>query len=79
MSARTYDVHLSQAVSRITVSWRTRSGGQASMTFAAEGGQKLDLDAIEGYCRRAGYPGHNGAWWRYLLADIKTWWTGWPP
>jgi hypothetical protein len=48
------------------------------MTFEAEGWQKLNIAGIEGLCRRAGYPGHNGAWWRYLLGDVKAWWTGWP-
>lgn len=48
------------------------------MTFVAEDGQKLDLTAIDSLCREAGWPGHNGAWWRYVLGDIKAWWTGWP-
>ncbi|HEV7252505.1 MAG TPA: hypothetical protein VGN97_05335 [Mesorhizobium sp.] len=71
-------VRLSIATTRVTIFWRTRSGGRAEMTFEAEGWQKLNIAGIEGLCRRAGYPGHNGAWWRYLLGDVKAWWTGWP-
>ena len=48
--------------------WRDRDGNRTEYWC---GGPKAKADQR---ARDAGWPGHDGAWWRYLMDDLKAWW-----
>lgn len=52
---------------QIAYEWRERGG--AGMVYI---GRNITAAEAEAAARNWGWPGHNGAWWRYVLDDIKS-------
>lgn len=64
--------------------WRTRAGGtgHAAKHYKVPSGPIAGTLAMERIAAdfhieklAHGWPGHNGAWWRYALDDLSAWWA----
>ena len=55
-----------------TYRWRKRNGIGAGVTFVLPD-DATNTEAHE-VARQNGWPGHNGAWWRYIKDDLIAWW-----
>lgn len=51
----------------VTYRWRDRKGD-----FMAYTGRNITPADAEAAARNWGWPGHDGAWWRYVLDDLKS-------
>ena len=51
---------------QIAYSWRERNGNGMSYI-----GRNITASEAEESARAWGWPGHDGAWWRYALDDMK--------